>query len=87
MTDIKCINVTTVFCTLYACTTIGVNCKYAVYTYIRYGFRLLVMKGRTGERIEQIFLARLLTKRRILDMFEQSEAILSGSNEQILLTR
>ena len=32
------------------------------------------------------FLSNVLTKRRIWDIFDQSEAILSGSNEQILLT-
>ena len=34
-----------------------------------------------------VFLSNVLNKRRIWDMFEQSEAILSGSNEQILLTQ
>ena len=37
--------------------------------------------------ILDVFLSNVLTKRRIWDMFEQSEAILSGSNEQILLTQ
>ena len=34
-----------------------------------------------------VFLSNVLTKQRIWDMFEESEAILSGSNEQILLTQ
>ena len=34
-----------------------------------------------------VFLLNVLTKRRIWDMFDQSEAILGGSNEQILLTQ
>ena len=34
-----------------------------------------------------LFLSNVLTKRRIWDMFDKSEAILSGSNEQILLTQ
>ena len=34
-----------------------------------------------------VFLSNVLSKRRIWDMFDQSEAILSGSNEQILLTQ
>ena len=34
-----------------------------------------------------VFLSNVLTKQRIWDTFDQSEAILSGSNEQILLTQ
>ena len=34
-----------------------------------------------------VFLSYVLTKRRIWDIFDQSEAILSGSNKQILLTQ
>ena len=37
--------------------------------------------------ILSVFLSNVLTKRRIWEMFDQSEAILSGSNEQILLTQ
>ena len=34
-----------------------------------------------------VFLSNVLSKRRIWDMIDQSEAILSGWNEQILLTQ
>ena len=37
--------------------------------------------------IQGVFLSNVLIKRRISEMFDQSEAILSGSNEQILLTQ
>ena len=34
-----------------------------------------------------VFLSNILIKLRIWDMFDQSQAILSGSNEQIFLTQ
>ena len=37
--------------------------------------------------VQGVFLSTVLTKQRICDMIHQSEAILSGSNEQILLTQ
>ena len=63
-----------------------------VHLYLNSGIYLFWQNYKKGLKnishdILGVFLSNVLTKRRIWDMFEQSEAILSGSKEQILLTQ